>query len=263
MSFEHLPKLEFYFKGFPEDVRFRKHSVPESLEIARGSLYETWYRCVRQSPYLATAIDTNEWPSYKLRETYERFGDLRGTNFDEWWIAVGYGLFCEDRDFRRIKVCEVSEDLEPETIRFIIPLTTSPATLKKQFDELLKMHHPHYNKFDRWNLSTAKAKMRTSKLKSELLNKYITAYEIREELRKTDPSAKLYDVGRVMGANSKLVPKESDKPEVKKDKNFLMSQQVTEYIERARNLIANASEGIFPSTENHAWVERTTRSRFD
>jgi len=35
-----LPKLGFFFKGFPEDVRFRRHTVPEALEIAKGTMYE-------------------------------------------------------------------------------------------------------------------------------------------------------------------------------------------------------------------------------
>jgi hypothetical protein len=264
MGFEQLPKLELFFKGFPEDVRFRRHTVPESLEIARGSLYEAWYRCVKLSPYLADAIDTDVWRSDRLRTTYKNFGDLRNTTFDEWWLSMGFGLFSEGKDFRRISVCEISEDLDGDTIRFLIPLTTSPATLKKQFDALLKKHHPYYKKFDRWeHNSTATARMRTSKLKSDLINKYIQAYETRQELRKSNPSVRLYEVGEAMNANILLVPKPTDNTNQINEKHFLMSQQVTEYIEKARNLIANASEGVFPSTDNHEWVERSTRSRFD
>jgi hypothetical protein len=263
MSFEHLPKLEFFFKGFPEDVRLTKHSVPASLAIARGSIYEAWYRCVKLSPYLAEAIDSGEWRSDALRQTYEWFGDLRGTTFDEWWVEVGYGIFKEGKEFRRIHLSEITEDLPPKTIRFDVPLTTSPATLKKQFDALLKKHHPHYKQFDRFKQSTAIAPLKLSKLSSPSINLYLQAYEKQQELKKTNPSVKLYEVGEAMNANPKNVVKESDHSVVKKEKRFLMSQQVTEYIEKARDLIANASEGVFPSTESHRWVERGIRRRFD
>lgn len=260
MQSDQLPKPAFYFKGFPEDVRFKRHTVPSSLEVARGSLYEAWYLCVKHSPYLANAIDTDVWQSENLRKTYEWFGDLRGTTFDEWWVDVGFNLFCEGKNFRRITQTAETEDVPENTIRFDVPLTVSPATLKAQFNALLKKHHPHYRQFDRWKQSTAKAKMRTSKLSSQSINLYLKAYEVQQELRRTNPNVKLYEVGEAMNADPKQVVKPTDSDAVIKDKHFFMSQKVTEYIEKARDLIANASEGVFPSTEAHAWVERSTRA---
>jgi hypothetical protein len=58
-----LPKPRFFFKGFPEDVRFRAHSLPESLEIARGTLYEAWFRALKLSPYLKQGWTTGQWLS--------------------------------------------------------------------------------------------------------------------------------------------------------------------------------------------------------
>ena len=40
-----------FFKGFPEDVRFKSYSIPESLERAKGTLYETWFNTLQLSPY--------------------------------------------------------------------------------------------------------------------------------------------------------------------------------------------------------------------
>ena len=259
MKSDQLPKPAFYFKGFPEDVRFERHAVPDSLEIARGTLYEAWYRCLKYSPYLANAIDTGVWQSEKLRTTYEFFGDLRGTTFDEWWVDVGFNLFCEGKNFRRISVPLETEEVPENTIRFDVPLNVSPATLKAQFNQLLKKHHPHYRQFDRWKQSTAKAKMRSSKLSSPAINIYLKAYEVQQELRKANPNVKLYEVGEAMNADPTNTVKPNDSDVVIKDKHFFMSQRVTEYIEKARDLIANASEGVFPSTETHAWVERNQR----
>ena len=36
----------FFFKGFPEDVRFRHHTIPDSLEHAKGTLYEAWFNAI-------------------------------------------------------------------------------------------------------------------------------------------------------------------------------------------------------------------------
>lgn len=259
MKSDQLPKPAFYFKGFPEDVRFERHAVPDSLEIAKGTLYEAWYRCLKYSPYLANAIDTGVWQSEKLRTTYELFGDLRGSTFDEWWVDVGFNLFCEGKNFRRISVPDETEDVPENTIRFDVPLNVSPATLKAQFNLLLKKHHPHYRQFDRWKQSTAKAKMRTSKLSSPAINLYLQAYEVQQELRKTNPNVKLYEIGEAMNANPNYLEKNGDLPSDVLRKHEKMSLQITEYIEKARDLIANASEGVFPSTETHAWVERNQR----
>ena len=260
MKFDQLPKPAFYFKGFPEDVRFRRHTVPDSLNAAKGTLYEAWYRCLKQSPYLANAIDTGVWQSEKLRTTYELFGDLRVTTFDEWWVDVGFNLFCEGKNFRRISVPDETEDVPENTIRFDVPLNVSPATLKAQFNQLLKKHHPHYRQFDRWQQSTAKVSMKASKLTSDSINLYLQAFEVQQELRKTNPNVKLYEVGEAMNADPSQIIKSTDTDVQIKDKHFFMSQKVTEFIGRARDLIANASEGVFPSTEAHAWVERSTRA---
>ena len=101
MQTTQLPKLGFYFKGFPEDVRFRRHTIPESLEIARGTLYETWYRCLKLSPYTKVGAKKGFWRSEEQQLTYQRFGDLAGTTFDSWWVEKGFELFKEKGNFKR------------------------------------------------------------------------------------------------------------------------------------------------------------------
>jgi hypothetical protein len=39
-----------------------------------------------------------------------------------------------------------------------------------------------------------------------------------------------------------------------------MSLIVSEYLGKAKNLIAHASEGRFPCTDDHDWVERSKRA---
>lgn len=260
MSQSDLPKLGFFFKGFPEDVRFRRHTVPESLELARGTLYESWYRALKLSPYMAEAINTGRWRSDKQRENFDRFGDLRGTTFDEWWVNVGYEIFREPDAFKKISIQDTSQTTREQKLILEVPLTVSPATLKEQFDKLLKEKHPHYARFDRWKYSEAERKMRTSKLTSLSLNRYLDVYECWTEIQSTNPAVHLYEVGERMRLIPRYIVSRQDMSVDIKEKHLQMSLAVTEYLGKAKNLIAHASEGVFPCTDDHEWIERFTRA---
>lgn len=261
MKTNDLPKLAFFFKGFPEDVRFRRHTVPESLEIAKGTLYEAWYRAVLLSPYMTESIDSNVWRSQSQQDTFKRFGDLRDTTFESWWVERGYELFMEKADFKKIGVRESSaQEVKEKTLILEIPLTVSPSTLKLQFDELLRKHHDHYKKFDRWQHSSATGKLQSSKLTSASINLYLDVYQQWQVMQAKDVGVNLYEVGEAMALNPRLVVKHNDYNSDIREKHLKMSLMVSEYLEKAKNLIAHASEGIFPCTENHDWIERSTRA---
>lgn len=261
MKTGHLPKLGFFFKGFPEDVRFRRHTVPEALEIAKGTMYEAWYRAVKLSPYTAQAIAIKEWRSQQQKGTYERFGDLQGTTFDSWWVERGYELFMEKGDFKKIGVREgLDQDVNDKTLILEIPLTVSPATLKQQFDDLLRTHHEHYKRFDRWQHSSATGRLQSSKLTSVSINLYLDVYEQWQAMCALEGSVNLFEVGEAMALNPRLMVKHGDLGSDVREKHLKMSLLVSEYLEKAKNLIAYASEGIFPCTDDHDWIERSTRA---
>ena len=256
-----LPKLAFFFKGFPEDVRFRRHTVPEALEIAKGTMYEAWYRAVKLSPYMAQAIDTNNWRSQLQQDTYLRFGDLRGTTFESWWLERGYELFMEKGDFKKIGVREGSDkEVKDKTLILEIPLTVSPATLKQQFDELLREHHEHYKRFDRWQHSSATGRLQSSKLTSLSINLYLDVYEQWQTMIAIDVDVHLFAVGEAMALNPRLTVKHGDLGSDVREKHLKMSLMVSEYLEKAKNLIAHASEGVFPCTDDHDWIDRSKRA---
>jgi hypothetical protein len=260
MKNPHLPKLGFFFKGFPEDVRFRTHTVPESLELVRGTLYEAWYRAVKLSPHMAEAIDVGNWRSKAQQDNFNCFGDLRGTTFDVWWVNVGYEIFKEPVGFKRIGIKESEQSTADQTLTLEVPLTVSPATLKAQFDQLLRDKHPHYARFDRWKFSEAQRKLRTSKLTSQSLNLYLDVYECWVQMKSQELGVHLYQVGEHMKLNPRYIVSRNDFPEEIKDKHLQMSLTVTEYLGKAKNLIAHASEGVFPCTDDHEWIDRAERS---
>jgi hypothetical protein len=135
-------------------------------------------------------------------------------------------------------------------------LTVSPATLKDQFDELLRQHHPRYKKYDRWEHSSATGRFRSSKLTSVSLNLYVSVYE---QWNKNQDAA-LYYIGEQMSLNPRYMVKHGDLAGDVRDKHLQMSLIVSEYLGKAKNLIAHASEGRFPCTDDHEWIDRAKRA---
>jgi hypothetical protein len=257
-----LPKPTFFFKGFPDDVRFRAHSVPESLEIATGTLYQAWFDALQLSPYYAHAIDTGDWPSSQTKQTFETFGDLRQTTFDQWWVGRGHALFAEKHAFRRVEVKDSRDDrgrLGP-SISLEIPLTVSPATLKRQFDALLREHHPHYKDFDRWQASSAQVRLENRKLTSVSINLYLQVYRCWIYKGGLEREVHLFEIGEELGLDPKHKVLRTDFPREASAKHLKMSLLVTEYLEKAKNLVAHATEGRFPCTDDHPWIKRRTRA---
>ena len=254
-------QAQLFFKGLPEDVRFKSHTIPESLERAKGTLYETWFNALQLSPHYQLLCETKEFPSDEAKRTFELFGDLRNVTFDTWWIEVGYGIFAEKKPFNKVSINNQT-DIFGEDVKVLhleIPLNVSPKTLRAQFDNLLELHHPHYKDFDRWQASTAPVRMESRKLTSVSLNICLDVYRLFLEKSKQG-EALLYEIGEELRINPKLNVIHSDRAIEVNEKRIKMSSAVSEYLEKAKNLTAHATEGRFPCTDNHPWIERQTRS---
>ena len=252
----------FFFKGFPEDVRFRHHTIPDSLEHAKGTLYEAWFNAIRLSPYLTQSIDSGIWRNEKSQQVFEQFGDVRGITFEDWWVKRGYRLFAEGQPFSKITLDAQSGDNENHSLTITIPLNVSPKTLRQQFDDLLEQHHPHYKDYDRWRASTSEMPIRKSKLTSLSINLWLEVYETWVDMGGLEKGVHLYEIGEKLKLAPKHMVKHGDFPTDILDKHEQMSLVVSEYLGKAKNLIAYASaEGWFPCADNHEWVERNTRAQ--
>jgi hypothetical protein len=231
-------------------------------------LYETWFNALQLSPYYQSICETKEFPSEEAKQTFHVFGDLRNTSFDAWWIEVGYGIFAEKKPFNKVSIINQTDSFgeDVKVLHLEIPLNVSPKTLRAQFDNLLELHHPHYKDFDRWHASTAPVRMESRKLTSASLNICLDVYRSFIEKSKQG-DVQLYDIGEEIKINPKYAVKHGDRPVEIAEKHIKMSSAVSEYLEKAKNLVAHATEGRFPCTDNHHWIERQTRaprkSRYD
>jgi len=222
-------QASLFFKGFPEDVRFKSYSIPESLERAKGTLYETWFNALQLSPYYQAICEGGQYPSDEAKRTYELFGDVRNTTFDIWWIEVGYGIFAEKKPFNKVSVNNQTNSFgeDVKVLHLEIPLNVSPKTLRAQFDNLLELHHPHYKDFDRWQASTASMRMESRKLTSVSLNICLDVYRSFIEKSKQG-DVQLYEIGEELKINPKYAVKHSDRPAEIAEKHIKMSSAVSE-----------------------------------
>ena len=216
-------QASLFFKGFPEDVRFKSYSIPESLERAKGTLYETWFNALQLSPYYQARCEGGQYSSDEAKRTYELFGDVRNTTFDIWWIEVGYGSFAEKKPFNKVSVNNPTNSFgeDVKVLHLEIPLNVSSKTLRAQFDNLLELYHPHYRDFDRWQASTAPVRMESRKLTSVSLNICLEVYRSFIEKSKQG-DVQLYEIGEELKINPKYIVKHGDRPAEVAEKHIKM-----------------------------------------
>jgi hypothetical protein len=72
--------------------------------------------------------------------------------------------------------------------------------------------------------------------------------------------APLYGIGESLKLSKKYTVKRTDTPTDITEKHLQMSLIVTEYLTKAKRLVAHASEGRFPCVDQHEWVKKRVRS---
>lgn len=116
--------------------------------------------------------------------------------------------------------------------------------------------HPEYVNFNRWLHSTSKIPFESSRLTSVSLNLYMTVF--KQWLKNNN--APLYEIGEFLKLNKKYSVRKADTPTDIKEKHLQMSLLVTEYLSKAKRLVAYATEGRFPLIDEHEWVKKRVRS---
>jgi hypothetical protein len=242
-------------------VRSSKFSILAGLKEAKGSLYETWFNALKLSPFYRDSCRSKKFLSAAAQDTYDLFGDIRSLSFEDWWKKTGYAIFSEEVAFRKVSV---KSDRDPfsEKVNIVtveIPLNVSPKLIKKQFEEILQKHHSHYKDYDRWKTSTAAAKLMSNKLTRVSLDLYLKVFERFLEKSKKG-NVHLYEIGEELNLNPRLIVQSSDRRAEAAEKRIKMAATVSDPLEKAKNLVAYATEGVFPCIKDHPWVDRQKRA---
>lgn len=137
-------------KVFPRPFRLKGTTLPESVKLAKGSLYEAFFDALQLSPIYKEAIQSKDFMNEDVKRTYDLVGDLRNTNFETWWANYGYTIFAETKPLNQVKKRSHKNPFGRAIplLSVDIPLDVSPQLLREQIEELLKKHHPNYKNFD-------------------------------------------------------------------------------------------------------------------
>ena len=248
-----LPHVQL--KEIPRTLRPRVPMAPErqneflqELRKAKSGWYGLWYRCLTLSEeYRHCCGNAGKG---RLKHMYGDFGDVVDMRFDQWWQRVGRYLFAERKEVPQVKVYDRIVDLEEITnlrdkLVIEVPLTLRKSTVVRQINKALKQAYEGREVVPRQQ-STARRRLAKSKLRKETLVKMLDVYELRNR----KPDLTLWQLGERAGIELDLQARTTDGQIMTlQQERIRMSIAVSRYLKQARNLIWNATEGIFPSVK--------------
>jgi len=253
-------KNEFHFvqlKEMPSTIRRSRVAVSETssamgdeLRKARKTWYYVWYECLTLSDaYLHCCANNGKG---RLRDMWLDFGDVRKP-FPLWWQRTGRYLFAERKAVPEVVVYTNHRDLDDiNTLKgklmIEIPLNLRRSTVVRKVNKIIK---------DAWEgrdvvpreQSTARRKLAKSKLRRATVDTMLELYR----LRKRYPDHTLWQLGQRAGIDLDLMARTTEEVNLTPaQERARMNIAVSRYLRQARNLIWNATEGVFPSIKDFA-----------
>jgi hypothetical protein len=260
--------VSFHYKGLSPEDRICSLTPEKSVVKARGTLYEAWFDTLQASPWYLKVAEGGEVENWLVKETWEKFGDLRAKTFGDWWLQTGYKIFAEQVPYEPMHVADLRLSVTPQKgennppmLTIEVPLNLSPAALQEQFNKILRQQREYMDEYDRWNHSTALVHQhRESKLNYETIKKWLTVFKEYEE-RKYEPGFKLYNFTRELKLHPTMFKGLPSKHLVPEDLKVPAANVASNILKSVRNLMANATEMQFPDTTEHRWAVSGRRSK--
>lgn len=261
--------VSFHYKGLSAEDRIYLQSPSQSARLAAGTLYEAWFDTLQTSPWYAEIAKTGVFPSESAEENWKNFGDLTGLTFRRWWLKTGYEIFAEKVDYRPIKEADLNFSVShPETddlppiLKLEIPLNLSRYELQAQFEKMLKTHDAYRDQYDRWEHSTARVhQVRETKITYGSIKRWLFLYRDWTKQKAENPDLTQYEYS----LKNKLIPNAKKRialDAVHDEKERAMfANALSDQLKLARNLMAHATEGVFPDVSPHRWAVSGVRSK--
>lgn len=185
----------------------------------------------------------------KLANLYKDFGDVDEKSFAQWWTNQGRKIFAERKKLKRVEVIDERHQLERLSIhedRLIIevPLTLRRQTAIRQIGKALQKAYESRDPVDIWVQSTAKRQIIKSKIRMTTIEMLLRVWQIRNEY----PALNNYEIGLKAKIDLDILARTTDGDQLDDAlERRRMTIAVSRYLAQAKNLIANAELGIFPS----------------
>jgi hypothetical protein len=240
---EDLPNKQI--KMIPRSLnRQRGYSPSDEIKEARKTPAYWWYRTLQVSDEYQLCC-RNEGKG-KLELLYRDFGDVR-KDFAMWWMAHGRKIFAEQSPLKKVKKIDKNKinDLSLHKDRLIIeiPLAMRKQTAMRQIGRLVKEAYEG-REIDIWKQSTAKRQIIKSKVRMSTVEILIKIYGLRNQF----PTLSNYEIGLKAGIDLDIYARDTSGVDIDLSvEKRRMTIAVSRYLGQARNLIANAEMGVFPS----------------
>ncbi len=251
---------EFFYKGLSIEDRIFGYEPEKAAAKASGTLYEAWFDTLKASPWYQEIERTGRFRNAESEKTWHDFGPLQNINFENWWNQRGFAIFAEKIPYTEIqnmsiKVEHADDTNLPPMLKLEIPLNLDPKQLKMQFDQILRDHENYSERFDRWRFSTAQVhQVAETKITYASINRWLKIYTDWTHLKELRPKLAMWE----FALDRKLCPELSREygggVNVPPPERRILTNSVSDPLKLARRLMAHATEGVFPSTDNHRWV---------
>lgn len=188
----------------------------------------------------------------RLASLYKDFGDVDKKSFAQWWTNQGRKIFAERKKLKKVEAITERRQIEQLSInedRLIIevPLTLRRQTAIRQIGKELKKAYECREAVDIWQQSTAKRQVIKSKVRMKTIEMLLKVWQIRNE----HPTFNNYEIGQKAQINLDLLARTTDGEGIDEVlERRRMTIAVSRYLSQAKNLIANAEKGIFPSLQD-------------
>jgi hypothetical protein len=265
--------VDFFYKGLREEEHFYPYTPEQSAAKAKRTLYEAWFDLLKASPWYQAAMNAHVFESQAVADCYEKFGDLRNVEFEDWWLQTGYQIFAERVRYEDLKAHKLdaktslkfsrNRNTAPKLV-IEVPLNLDPRRLKEQFDEILQKHSDLYDtKFNRWNHSQADVHFeRDAKIDYQTIKHWLSVYEYVNEKRKSfGDGYPLYKVCRELKLSPYIEKNYSTSVALDAEGKVYASNVVSDILKKITPLMAHASEMRFPCTEDHSFLNVKKRGK--
>lgn len=232
-------------KHIPRSERVRSNPDRE-IAAARKTWIYWWYMTLRASDEYRYCCENGG--KGKLASLYADFGDIPAHPFSTWYMKHGRKIFGETKPFKKVQSVETNRELEELRLKqdgliLQIPLTIRKQTVMRQIGKFLKEVYEGRD-IDIWMKSTAKRQIVKSKIRMSTVETLLKVYELRNK----HLTASLNEIGQMARIDPDILKRDTTGQDLN---DCLVRRRMTiavsRYLKQAKNLIANAERGVFPS----------------
>jgi len=229
-------------------------SITENFAI--GSYLEAWFYCLKLSKEYTQNSRTGFFPSEKAYETYCLFGRVEDLTFIQWWNELGHENF--HRGLTSLQIKKVVQHRFNNG--YEITLGIYPGTLTNLAGSEFTFIVDQLRKLNNGSGLLSNAPMAwaiyNSRISAESIRLHLDVLEAHENIIRNSPGTKLWCIGEQLHLNPKAMTHRGDTPKEQVEKHIVMGQTVSNFVQKARSLVRNACDGIFPK------FTRTSTSTF-